>query len=275
VQINIISIAGGLGNQMFQYAYFLALKAKNPYTWYYVAPYFRHNGYELDRIFNIPKKQLQRSFLRLLKKAKPFLYRNHDENFGTYKPYPKTKKKIIYHSGYWQSEKYFIEIEDKIRSVFQFPVEKLNDESKEIVQQIKQTNSVSLHVRRGDYYSDPGANTLLGNVCTARYYQEAIENILDKFNEKAEFYVFSDEPYWVQQNLYIPNAHYIYWNTKADCWMDMYLMSQCKHNIIANSSFSWWGSLLNINKDRCVIGPKNWFNNQKTNDVLVKNWIKN
>jgi len=258
-----IIVSGGLGNQMFQYALYLALKEKGRNVKLDTSLYSHvemHNGYELDRCFNVNDALVKYSkvhlfFLRVILKIKPsiFLYEdNLQYNNGVY------TTKCRYLSGSWQSEKYFIQIEDIIRKSFIF--KDIDKRNLSITEEIKSYNSVSLHIRRGDYLG----NSIYTGVCTEEYYLEAIEKLLSriKLKNRIHFYIFSDDKSYANQFIGKLNypAHLIDFNKGSDSFKDMYLMSQCKHNIIANSSFSWWGAWLNNNPDKIVIAPKHWFN---------------
>jgi hypothetical protein len=126
-----------------------------------------------------------------------------------------------------------------------------------------------LHIRRGDYISDKKANSVHGT-CDLSYYKKATELICAKFND-AHFFVFSDDISWAKENLNINNTTYI--DHKTIPHEDIHLMSLCKHNITANSSFSWWGAWLNQYSKKTVIAPKQWFIN-KENEVACESWIK-
>ena len=140
---------------------------------------------------------------------------------------------------------------------------------------ISQTNSVSLHIRRGDYVSNQKTNQTHGT-CDLDYYQRCITEI-EKEVENPYFFVFSDEIEWVKENLKINHpAEYVDQNTGDKSYEDMRLMSQCKHNVIANSSFSWWGAWLNSYPDKIVFAPKRWFASDKhnTKDLIPEGWKK-
>jgi hypothetical protein len=180
----------------------------------------------------------------------------------------------VYLDGYWQSEKYFLDIENVIRKEFSI-VNPLSSTSQNIAEQIKGCESVSLHVRRGDYVSDPKTNSVHG-VCGIEYYCNAMDMIHNNI-ENPCFFIFSDDPEWARCNIK-PDASTIYVrheNSSKD-YEDMCLMSMCKHNIIANSSFSWWGAWLNKNSEKIVIAPQKWFNSKdmNTNDLLPSKWYK-
>lgn len=182
-----------------------------------------------------------------------------------------------YFDGYWQSEEYFKNIESTIRASFVFK-ERLNEPSAEIAKSLlMQPNAVSVHIRRSDYVTSQRTNQIHGS-CSVAYYLNAIAHFKN-IVPNAHFYLFSDDPAWVTQNLLkiIPNATVIAHNSGTS-WQDMALMSKCSHHIIANSSFSWWGAWLNPNKNKIVMAPKNWFKTRDRYyddaDIVPKSWIK-
>lgn len=180
----------------------------------------------------------------------------------------------IYLDGYWQSEKYFLEIEDVIRKEFSL-VNTLTSASQDIAEQIKDCESVSIHVRRGDYVSDPKTNSVHG-VCGVEYYYSAID-VINKKIDSPHFFIFSDDLNWACCNIKIDAPTiYVRSNNCLKDYEDMYLMSKCKHHIIANSSFSWWGAWLNENPEKIVIVPRKWFNskNMDTKDLVPVKWNK-
>ena len=139
---------------------------------------------------------------------------------------------------------------------------------------IKSTNAVSIHFRRGDYVDQPETNKTHGT-CTKEYYQKAVDLMASRI-VNPHFFLFSDEPEWIKENFStaIPSTHV----AGYPGFIDMYLMGLCRHNIIANSSFSWWGAWLNINPDKIVIAPTQWFAideiNNKAVDLVPSNWIR-
>ncbi len=175
-----------------------------------------------------------------------------------------------YLHGYWQSEKYFADVASQIRADFTFP--KATGRNAELADEIQSKTSVSLHVRRGDYL-DLAAYT----VCSEAYYTAAVEALLQRLDEVPQIYVFSDDPEWARENLKLPAPTIVVdHNSGAADFEDMRLMSLCKHNIIANSSFSWWGAWLNANADKHVIAPKAWFGDPKLNnpDITPDGWLR-
>jgi len=179
-----------------------------------------------------------------------------------------------YVEGVFQSEKYFKDFENEIRQGFTFKTQP-NAENKVLLNEIQSVNAVSLHIRRGDYVSNSETQKTHG-VCSLEYYERTIDLISSKV-ESPHFFLFSDEPEWVQQNLSIHHPFtVITHNSGANSFEDMRLMSNCQHNIIANSSFSWWGAWLNVNKNKTVIAPKEWFADKQHNasDIIPTSWVK-
>jgi hypothetical protein len=252
----IFKLRGGLGNQMFQYAYGRSWSIKNKKALKY---YFIHNYGDANRCYELGIFNINGLFPELLRKVEIFL----------------NVKFFDVVSGYWQGEKFFINNKNTIRRDFQF-IKLMDRKNINILEEINKVNSVSVHVRRGDYISDKKTNEFHG-VCTLRYYNNAIKKIKQTI-KSPKFFVFSDDSEWVKNNLKIDNATYVNWNNGDNSYKDMQLMSHCKHNIIANSSFSWWGAWLNTSPGKIVIAPKKWFINdeaqKKSKDLIPKEWIK-
>ncbi|BDU51418.1 alpha-1,2-fucosyltransferase [Haliovirga abyssi] len=295
--MKVVEIIGGLGNQMFQYAFYLSLREK--YGSENVALYLDrfkevkdNNGYELERIFKIKESMISNE------KVKKYIDREQNifskirrKIFGVKKSYinegedflykenvyrAEKKEEILFYSGLWQSSKYFEGIEDIVRNKFEFPkIDGRDIKNNEVLIKIKNSNSVSIHIRRGDYYSNPKYKRILGNICDKNYYENAIK-IISKKIENPIFFIFSDEINWVKENINFNNKeiYFIEWNKGFESYKDMYLMSQCKNNIIANSTFSWWVAWLNKNPDKIVIAPNKWFNDYKKIDIVSEGWVK-
>jgi len=181
--------------------------------------------------------------------------------------------KNVYLKGYFQSEKYFLPASDVIKADFTFKNDIVKD-LQEFSISLKNMNSVSVHIRRGDFSKDLPTKDYHG-VLNLDYYKSAIELIKSKISHPT-FYFFSDDINWVKENLSIPGSTFVSGNITQSHFEDLYLMSQCNHNIIANSSFSWWGAWLNNNPSKIVIAPEKWFNKgpQDTEDLIPKNWIR-
>jgi hypothetical protein len=178
----------------------------------------------------------------------------------------------MYLDGYWGNEKYFISIENIIRKEFRVtePPAGINEM---YLGKIQSTNSVAIHVRRGDYVSNKETNTFHG-VCSIAYYEEAIAQLSRKM-QNIHFFIFSDDIPWVRENLLINNFPVEYVEHNADLgYEDLRLMYSCKHHIIANSSFSWWGAWLNNNPDKIIIAPEKWNNLPGNKTELPDRWIR-
>ena len=178
-----------------------------------------------------------------------------------------------YFDGFWQNEKYFKEFDTELQSIFSMKG-RLSTSSIVYEEQIKESNSVSLHVRRGDYVTSKLTNEIHGT-CSLDYYQKAVSMIESKIKNPV-FYLFSDDIPWVKDNFsFIENKKFIQLDDETPPHDEIHLMSLCDHNIIANSSFSWWGAWLNNNKEKIVIAPFKWFNDKSfdVTDLNPKSWL--
>lgn len=277
----IVELNGRMGNQMFQYALGLSVSIfRNSKFSLFVDK--KKNKFELG-CFVLNKNSKQSNFLiNLTFKLNYFIYRifkkynySHVNSFFKeesfeYNPFIFSKP-FLFYSGYFQSEKYFKNHSNIIRECFKFkenaivmPIDFLNN--------IKNSNSISIHIRRGDYVTCKETNKIHG-VLDLEYYYKAIEYISNRVNNP-HFFIFSDEPNWVKENFKIDFPFYLSENNSPET--DLYLITNCKHNIVANSSFSWWGAWLNINQNKIVCAPENWVQNQKFNlkDLVPKDWVK-
>ncbi len=283
--MKVIQFLGGLGNQMFQYAFYLSLKKRFKNVKADISGfknYSLHHGFELEDIFPITLDKANAFHANLYNKHKRgWLNRKIRRMLGLkYVHYVEEKEFFFdtdiysdnharYYEGYWQNEGYFQGVEEDLKNDFSFrkPLKGLNMETANLIQG---NNAVSMHVRRGDYVG----HSLLGNICSQSYYQSA-QNVIDLKVDNPLYLVFSDDIDWCKQNLQIKNSKYIDWNTGKDSFLDMQLMSLCKHQIIANSSFSWWAAWLNSNPDKIIIAPKKWINNQNIKDfsLLPNSWV--
>lgn len=289
--MNIVRINCGLGNQMFQYAFYRMLKQIDKDTKMDISEFkYRkhHNGYELEDIFNITpsyatKKEcdqladvskrlwdeIRRDLFKITKKTTGNLINESD--YGSYFHSSFLQKKNTYFIGYWQTWKYFHPISDIIREEFSFKKE-LDKENLVFKEKIRNTNSVSIHIRRGDYIKKSRLDNF-GSICTLDYYKQAIEQIYSTAKDP-HFFIFSDDIEWAKENIKLPNTNYININKGKDSYKDMQLISLCKHNIIANSSFSWWGAWLNSNSEKIVLTPDIWFRDVDMPDIIPNDWIK-
>lgn len=284
-------IIGGLGNQMFQYATGRALSLVHDVPLKLDISgfdgYGLHQGFELKRVFNcaadIASEEDVRSMLgwqsmSVIKRvvARPnmaalrrstFVVEPHFNYWVGIKQTPDN----CYLAGYWQSEQYFQTHTAAIRADFAFKLP-LSDRNSKLALQITRGNTVSLHIRRGDYANNPKTTATHG-LCSLDYYRAAIQHIAERV-QSPHFFIFSDDIAWVKNNLTINFPHqYVDHNQGAESYNDMRLMSLCQHNIIANSSFSWWGAWLNTNAHKIVIAPKQWFaNTTNVADLIPSTW---
>lgn len=297
---------------MFQYAYILNYKLRGGEVYLDLAPCKyskKHNSYELKRIFNIDIEEAsfwqkfrligpsfyigtrEITLLKLINKiiakilgekyilnSKNYIFEkeaNQENNFN-----PKYLELISdkYIAGYFNSWKYFENIKEEVRKIFTFPeILESDKENFEILNKIKSSESISIHVRRGDYV---GSNL---DVCDLDYYKRAVDKVLDELikrniiDNNINFFIFSDDIEWCRENFQFINNHkvwYINSNKWQNSYKDMQLMSECKHNIIPNSTFSWWGAWLNKNENKIVIVPEYWLKGVKTSEDRSMIWEK-
>lgn len=288
--MKIVKILGGLGNQMFQYALYLSLKEQFPDEQVMIdtscfTAYPLHNGFEVGKIFTLTPAIA--SWKDILKVAYP--YPNY--RFWQIGKYILPKRKTMcverknlaletsvlmrkgncYYDGYWQHEEYFSAVKESIWEAYSFP-QMTNEWNRKITEQLQIFNSVSLHIRRGDYINHP----LFKGICDLDYYKRAICYMEEHVHPQL-YCIFSNDIQWCKNNLHDlflgKEVVYVSWNKGAESYVDMQLMSLCKHNIIANSSFSWWGAWLNRYPGKVVVSPQKW-TNVDIEDPIPQNWIK-
>ncbi len=276
----IINLTGGLGNQMFQYAFgrYLSLKSKTELKYNFTNALFNiQRSFELN-VFNISATEassvdLKRFGVIQSRVINRLLYLL-DERYGiqfnerivtqkypyTFDPIYKNIGNELYVQGYWANERFFNSIESTLRKDFTLK-EELDKKNQNILKQIQKQVSVSVHVRRTDYITN---KTNMLKFIGLEYYINSIEK-LKKSIFNPVFFVFSDDIPWCKKNLNTVsnNIHYIDHNTGKNSYKDLILMSACQHNIIANSTFSWWGSWLNQNKNKIIIKPINFIEDSR------------
>jgi len=287
------NIIGGLGNQMFQYATAYALSKRLGVDCKLdiseFDAYGLHNGFELQRVFNCKLEVASQAEIRRILDWQAFRFVRYVLNKPLFR-FARKRNLIVepgfnfwaginsvpensYLQGYWQSEQYFNDIPTQIRSEFSFK-QPLDAKNQDLAEQISNSNAVSLHIRRGDYVSNK-KNTAIYEACSPKYFEDAI-NYVGSLIQHPVLYIFSDDMAWVKSNLKLSYPHvYVDHNKGVNSYIDMWLMSLCKHNIIANSSFSWWGAWLNSNVDKIIVAPKRWFSNKTdVTDLLPCSWIR-
>lgn len=282
----IVKILGGLGNQMFQYAYAKSLE-QNGYIVKIDISGFKDyvlQKYGLDK-YNIDLQISQKHendkiykntlFYKILRKISVNLSSSIKEKDLRFNNKLLNIKDNSYIYGYFQSEKYFKDIREIILKQFTINQE-FSDYAKDIEKKILNSqNSCSIHIRRGDYVTNN--NILIHGMCSIEYYKKSMKYLENKI-ANISYFIFSDDIEWVKNNLPIQNGIYIDSKEKRIPHEDIYLMSLCNHNIIANSTFSWWSGWLNQNKNKIVIAPKIWFADKKlqeqSKDIVCQEWIK-
>ena len=258
--IKTITLTGGLGNQLFQYAHGRKLEIINKKKVIFNTSFFYNSR---------PQKDTPRPFLLNRFNINPqAVFTNTPENL-IIRFFKKVFYKITKRYPLYQSEKYFIQIKDTIlREII--PVSPLTIEIQDIVNNIRsKDDSVSIHIRRGDY-----VDNIHHNVCDLDYYYKAIEYIKTK-TQNPTFFIFSDDIQWAKENLKIENCVYVS-NPNLKEYEEMIIMSECHHNIIANSTFSWWAAYLNKNHDKSIIAPKQWTNSKTADqlEILPSGWVQ-
>jgi hypothetical protein len=198
------------------------------------------------------------------------------ERAFTFQPKVLGQRPPAYLDGYWQSEKYFGDVADVIRK--DFTVKRAPSAANAAwLDRIGATVSVSIHVRRGDYVTNADANKFHGT-CGIDYYQRAVQMLSSRLGGRPEFFVFSDDPAWVRANLDLGSHphHYVTNNDAQTNYEDLRLMSSCRHHIIANSTFSWWGAWLNASPDKVVVAPRRWFRADEMDDrdLVPSGWVR-
>lgn len=294
----ITQLRGGLGNQMFQYATgkSLALKTEQEHK-LDIRELIRPStkGTDTPRSFalhacNITDQLAEdhdtdsmryrgtstfwRYWRALRMKTGPYgpsCYRERNTHFD---PGLFRVKGDAYLIGYWQSYKYFEESAVFIRKAFT-PDRPLSEASLSYCKKIGAVNAVSVHVRRGDYVTNPTANSFHGT-CDLRYYRDAVQAVGSRL-KKPHYFIFSDDLEWAKKHLnFVQPATFVEYSVPVHEFEELHLMSRCHHNIIANSSFSWWGAWLNDHPSRVIVAPQRWFRDPRidTKDLIPCSWIR-
>ncbi len=287
----VTAIAGGLGNQMFQYAAARRLAHFNEAELLlYLGDRYRKGAfrpYGLDRFnlrgriagpveagglrkVNRTRRRLAELFPSLAAAPDPELYREASLAFDPAVLHLRGNIKL---TGYWQSERYFADIGDSIREEFTLR-DGLDARNSEALARIENGPSAFIHVRRGDYVSHPVDSKKFGT-CSLAYYSEAVQILRSRIGPELRFFVFSDEPDWVREmKIGGEGAGVVDWNGDRP-ERDLVLMKRCKHAVVAKSSFSWWGAWLGDAAERVVIAPSFWYQGQQNSyDILPDRWLK-
>lgn len=292
----IVKIMAGLGNQMFQYATARALALhRNTDLYLDISSYMdmadvdTPRSYELD-VYNInasiandellssvlPTEAVRTKYVDRWKEivGRGSIWTYLEKHHG-YNPELLNTPKNVYISGWWQCPKYFQDIRSQLLKEFE-PVNAPNEKNTDYIQKALSCNSISLHVRRGDYVSNKNAFSHHG-LAPIEYYTLAIEHFKSTVDSPV-FFVFSDDLDWCKNNLPLPEGSiYVDGNGGASAYEDIRIMRSCKHAVIANSSFSWWGAWLNNNPSKVVIAPRVWLQNEEANaqiDIVPEEWLR-
>lgn len=300
--MKIVNIIGGLGNQMFQCAFAIALREKwkeevkvdtHHYNYifskYFHGNNFYHNGYEVDKIFKnlglqkatvwdiikvsyyVPNFVLSRIVRKIFPQRKTECVQTALDAFK-YSDKPLTCSRYQYFEGYWMCASYFTFCREHIQKAFTFP-NFTTDENMYYATQLSKENSVTIHIRRGDYLGSSN----VANICTLGYYRKAIMEVKRIINNPV-FFVFSNDQEWCMENLKDElggsDVHFVTNNKGCQSYRDMQLMSLARCNILANSSFSWWGAFLNVRPNQIVFVPQKWMNDRDTDGMYLNNWKK-
>lgn len=282
----VIEASGGLGNQMFQYALYKKLESMNKDVALDTS-FFRskQNLRELEiGVFGVQYKSITDDeaacirgygyqdtiFDKIRYKLLPKKYSIYRDKIEMFQP-EIMEMDNVYLSGYWQCEKYFNDIRSVILKEYTFP-EQARSKTEDLCKEIQHNNSISIHVRRSDYLEEQNLK-VYGNICTEKYYKNAVA-YMEKHVKEPHYYVFTDDVEWTKDFFAGSRYTIVDQNRGKDAYVDMFLMSQCKHNIIANSSFSWWGAWLNENPDKIVVSPNKWLNNHKEAAIFCDDFIR-
>lgn len=289
----VANLIGGLGNQMFQYACGRALSLRTGQGLQLATDQFEgyslHNGFELQRVFNIDVQLVDEHVLKSLlgwqsnAKLRHLLGRPSmrwangkawcNEPYFQYWPGINRYNGSCYLHGYWQSEKYFADFQHIIRQDFSFNLP-WDDLDSQVRDRMCEGASASLHIRRGDYQK--GKNKHVFASVDENYYIRAVTALREKFPD-INLFAFSDDPAWVDEVLgpKLGGVHIVHHNSGARSAHDMRLMASTDHHVIANSSFSWWGAWLNPSPDKVVISPAKWFmDGRDISTLLPEGWLK-
>lgn len=285
-----MKLQGGLGNQMFEYAFGRALQIKlgdelildtSDFAYdelrnYSLGHFYLSNNMSIDSSgkYNMKYDQRCNKFLKLGVRFFPelqySLLSRHGVYIWDYAKYKEVKLENCneyYFHGYWQGYDYFSDSIDVIRDEFQVK-DKIMSVNCELLKQIQETNSVCVHIRRGDFLSS--SNKLYN--CRNDYYIAGMQNI-EKTNSELVYYIFSDDITEVKDKFSFGNRRVVYVEQRNPDYEELRLMYNCKHFIIANSTFSWWAAVLSKNPNKIVIAPKVWYTDHRdVSHLLLKKW---
>jgi len=282
----VVRLEGGLGNQLFQLAFGMALEAETGTRVLWEGLSYREGA---DRELVLP---LLRGNFPLISRRRFRLHWPHrlrDRLIGrlvvispgtTVSQFPGSDQEKpdcfrpdppAYFVGFWQSARYFERVANQVRDAFVF-APPLSLSSQELLREVEQKNSVAVHLRRGDYHGIASVREKYG-VDLSAYYVKGLKHFTDSLDDP-HFFLFSDDPGWVRDHFPMPVSSTLVDFEKPD-WEDLHLMSRCRHNLTANSTFSWWSAWLNPNPEKIVVSPQRWYNepHQTTSILLPEGWV--
>lgn len=290
--MDVVLLFNGLGNQMSQYALYLKKKqlSRSAKFLFLKKSAGVHNGYELDKVFGIRnnhgflndlryylylalayQKKIARPFLQLLRMLGFRVIRENDDyNFQPQVLH--SAPGLRYYVGGWHSDRYFDDIQPVILDAFQFDMTQLGHANMKMLESIRSCNSISVHVRRGDFLDSQNYQKF-GAVCTLDYFVTAIGR-MHSLVDNPHFFFFTNDHAWVREHFAGDRFTVVDLNSGADSWKDMFLMSNCAHNIGSNGSFSWWAAYLNKNPAKNVIVPNNFVVGRHFEDIYPDTWIR-
>jgi Glycosyl transferase family 11 len=287
----IAKLIGGLGNQMFQYAFGyrlaqlsgtelkLDIASFQRYKLHKVAIHHLNVNYEnlvipRNKVNRLTNEYGLRFLLKKVRLVSPKVTIVGESTPGFTKELIRKYDGDVYLDGFWQSEKYFKGSENEIRNHLMVITEP-SAANQQMLYAIKNSDAVSVHIRRADYVTN--AHTLsYHGICSMQYYQQAAELIKSKVSNPV-FFVFSDDIAWAKENINFNTQQFFADMNNADTnYEDLRLMYSCRHHIVANSSFSWWGAWLNPIREKIVIAPRNWFNQPEldASDIVPESWVR-
>lgn len=281
----IVRLMGGLGNQLFQYAAARRISIQQNTPLKLDLSFLEANtGHHTKRQFELHKLNVDAEIatekdiqvMRMLRWWKPFQsVRIKDKGFSHFSQKVAHATNQVFLDGFWQSEQYFKPIADTIRNEFTFKQPLRDEYFLRLIDRIKDSDSVSLHFRRGDYVDNPDTNKFHG-VCPISYYQNAVNKIVPTL-KNPHIFIFSDDIHWVKSHFKSELPLVFIEQSDEELHSDFRLMSMCKHNVIANSSYSWWAAWLNNNDQKIVVAPKKWFQDPKSQlksvEMIPNEWI--
>lgn len=268
----IVKLQGGMGNQMFQYAIAKSLSIKYNISFSMDRIYLDNvdwRNYDLD-LFKI-EEDFVTDFTGLYIINEAWDHFGFNEHIYNIFDHNNFRNKKVYLEGYFQNVRYFEHIEDLIKREFTLKSPITNERSLQLIENIRNSNSIMLNVRRTDFVNNAHHGTM-----NVEYYNKSIEIINSKV-ENPVYFIFSDDIEWCRENLYhIDNSFIVDHSYKGDRFGEyLELMKNCKHFIIPNSSFAWWSAYLSESKSKIVIAPEKWLSNSKIDIIDEKlNWIK-